>query len=107
MMALLFSLVTMALMAVGVFLIFSGNTASALRKNYEYQVRTNTTNACLVYGDLLARGRLLDNDPRTPSSNRATLSVGCLAQSGGKCTETITCTIVLKNDNKIHVSIDR
>jgi len=70
-------------------------------------VRMNTVNACLVYGDLLVRGRMLDNDARTPSPNRTTLPVGCLAQNGDRCTEPMRCTIVLGSDSKIHVSVDR
>jgi hypothetical protein len=107
MMALLFSLMTMTLMAVSVFLVFSGNTTSVLRKNYEYQVRSNTTNACLVYGDLLVRSGRLDANPRTGVPERTTVQAGCLSQGRGACTLPITCTIHVRSDNKVYVSVDK
>jgi hypothetical protein len=106
-MALLYTLLTATLMAVSMFLVFSGNAGSVLRQNYAYQVRTNTNNACQVYGDLLVRSGLIDADPRTPPPAKVTVSVGCLSQSAtGVCSEPITCTIEIKTDNKVYVTIN-
>ncbi|MBI3298155.1 MAG: hypothetical protein HYZ75_08330 [Elusimicrobia bacterium] len=75
---------------------FSTSSFQILRRDFSREAYVNEANSCLVYGDLLARTKAIDNDAATKAVPGAVeLDMACRISENGRCIERHRCAITM------------